>query len=201
MMASSGNEPIRLLIWDLDETLWNGKLDEGDPIEIIPQNRAITVELSQRGIVNSICSKNDLEKARCQLQALGLWEYFVFPSIDWTAKGPRLKNLISSMGLRPSSVVFVDDELRNRVEAQTYVPELRSISPEYLPAILTDPLFRGKPDPELSRLRQYRVLQKREEDRQGSQANLTEFLRNANISATIDYDIIGNIDRAIELIN
>jgi predicted enzyme involved in methoxymalonyl-ACP biosynthesis len=51
-------EPVRLVVWDLDETLWKGTLTEGG-IEIIPANFALIRTLAERGIVSSICSKND----------------------------------------------------------------------------------------------------------------------------------------------
>ena len=42
----------------MDETLWKGTLTEGG-IEIIPANFALIRTLAERGIVSSICSKNE----------------------------------------------------------------------------------------------------------------------------------------------
>lgn len=50
------NNPIKLVIWDLDETFWEGTLSE-EGISIIEDNLKLVKELSKRGIVNSICSK------------------------------------------------------------------------------------------------------------------------------------------------
>ena len=49
---------IKLVIWDLDDTFWQGILSEGE-INPIHENCILVKELSRRGIVNSICSKND----------------------------------------------------------------------------------------------------------------------------------------------
>ena len=51
-------EPIKLVIWDLDETFWKGTLSEGQ-IYPIKKNIEIIETLTKRGIINSIVSKND----------------------------------------------------------------------------------------------------------------------------------------------
>lgn len=51
---------IKLIIWDLDETFWKGILSEG-PISPIKENLSLLQTLTDHGIVNSICSKNDYE--------------------------------------------------------------------------------------------------------------------------------------------
>ena len=53
-------EPVRLVIWDLDETFWKGTLTEGG-ITFSPENRDVVIALAERGIISTICSKNDLE--------------------------------------------------------------------------------------------------------------------------------------------
>ena len=54
----------KLLIWDLDETLWAGTLAENEELTL-HQNRAdILRRLNEHGIVSSICSKNDFAKAK-----------------------------------------------------------------------------------------------------------------------------------------
>ena len=74
-------EKIKLVIWDLDETFWKGTISDGE-VEPIPENIEIVKKLTDRGIVNSICSKNDHEVAKNELIKEGVWDYFVFPSID-----------------------------------------------------------------------------------------------------------------------
>ena len=87
---------IKLVIWDLDDTFWKGTLSEG-PIEAIDSNILLVKNLTERGIVNTICSKNDYELTVKKLQELGIDEYFVFKSIDWTPKGQRISLLIKDV--------------------------------------------------------------------------------------------------------
>lgn len=84
---------IKLIIWDLDETLWSGTLSEGS-VELSTEVRDILIKSLDRGIIHSICSKNDYKQTKNKLDELKIWDYFVFPSIDWTAKGVRVKVLL-----------------------------------------------------------------------------------------------------------
>lgn len=110
---------IKLVIWDLDETLWKGTLSEGDVVVKEPIAEFLRNTLDM-GIVHSICSKNDFRKTKDKLSELGLWDIFVFPSIDWTPKGVRVKETIENMGLRPGNVLFVDDNMQNLEEVKYY---------------------------------------------------------------------------------
>lgn len=79
-------EAVRLVVWDLDETFWAGTLSEGG-IEYCAKSHGIVVELARRGVPSSICSPNDRAPVEPLLRQQGLWDYFVFPSIHWGAKG------------------------------------------------------------------------------------------------------------------
>src|ERR1700753_2806812 len=78
VMNGESPEAIRLVVWDLDDTLWRGTLVEGR-IERIPARESVVRQLAQRGIVSTICSKNDMQEVVDILGADGLWDYFVFP--------------------------------------------------------------------------------------------------------------------------
>ena len=62
---------IKLVIWDLDETFCKGTLSE-EGIEVIEKNILIIRELTNRGIINSIVSKNDFTQAKHKLIELGI---------------------------------------------------------------------------------------------------------------------------------
>lgn len=73
---------IKLVIWDLDDTFGNGTLSE-EKITPSRENRRLVKRLCERGIVSSICSKNDENKALNELKKLNIADYFVFKSINW----------------------------------------------------------------------------------------------------------------------
>lgn len=192
-------EAVRLVIWDLDETFWSGTVTEGG-IAYSEANHALVVTLAERGIMSSICSKNDHAAIEAILAERGLWEYFIFPSIDWSSKGPRLAALVEAVQLRPETVLFIDDNPMNLAEAQHFVPGLQVAGPEIIAGMLASPLFKGKNDKALTRLAQYKVLERKQVDARAATDNRA-FLRGSDIRVRIEPDIAANIDRAIELIN
>ena len=198
---TSSPEPIRLVIWDLDETFWRGTLTEGGIREYVQEHHDIVTTLAKRGIISSICSKNDYQPVADILKERGILDYFIFPSIDWTAKGPRLKELIEDVQLRPETVLFIDDNPGNRAEAAEYVPRLQIADESVIPSLLTHELFKGKDDTELTRLKQYQLLQRRKKDEAATGANNIEFLRSSNMRVLIEPNVEAHLDRAVELIN
>src|SRR4051794_23844627 len=100
------SEAVRLVVWDLDETFWQGTLTEGGITKYIQNHHDIVIELARRWIMSSICSKNDLAPVKEILRERDIWDYFVFPSIDWTPKAHRIAAIIEAIQLRPQTVMF-----------------------------------------------------------------------------------------------
>lgn len=191
---------VKLVIWDLDETLWTGTLSEG-PVALSAANAEIVRTLNRRGIINSICSKNDREQVRERLTAEQLWDEFVFASINWSPKGQRIAELIEQAQLRPVNVLFIDDNPQNLQEARFFSPELQTAGPEAIGELLELPQLQGKDDSKLTRLAQYKVLERKLADRTQSTGSNEQFLRSCAIRVGL-YDATPD-DRArlLELIN
>jgi FkbH-like protein len=190
------------VIWDLDETFWHGTLTEGGVTQYRQDNHDLVIELARRGIMSSICSKNNFSAVRTILEDSGLWEYFVFPSINWEAKGGRVAQIIEKMQLRASTVLFIDDHPANVAQAIDQNPGLQVADANILTkSLLDDKRFQGKDDSGLTRLAQYKILERKHLDQTDSKGDTVKFLRNSEIVVSIENDISGNIDRAIELIN
>lgn len=193
-------EPIRLVIWDLDETFWKGAVTEGG-FEYLRQNHDAVIALAERGIISSVCSKNDPSVILPILERYGILEYFVFPDISWEPKGRRVARIIENMQLRAPTVMFIDDNPNNLAEAVAFAPGLQIENETFVANILVDPRFAGKDDKQLSRLNQYRLLETRKKDESEAAGSNEDFLRTCDIRVRIDYDVASQIDRAIELIN
>ena len=200
MNSANHDEPVRLVVWDLDETYWNGTLTEGG-IQYRRDCHDIVLELAKRGIVSSICSKNDQEPVQEILEREGIWESFVFPSINWEAKGPRLAALVDAVQLRAPTVLLIDDNPMNRAEAQHFVPGIQVADETIIPRLLDSVLCRGKDDSKLSWLAQYKLLERRHVAEKAAGSDTSEFLRASNIRISIEHDLEPHYDRAIELIN
>lgn len=126
--------------------------------------------LSARGIVNSICSKNHFHEARLELEKLGVWDYFVFPRIEFAAKGPMIKDIVEAVNLRATTIFFIDDNQMNLNEAVYFVPGLQISSPDCVSKFKNDSRFLGKGDPQMERLGRYKVLEQKSEDQKDSLA-------------------------------
>ncbi len=192
-------QPVRLVVWDLDDTFWHGTLSEGG-ITYRRELHDVVVALARRGIVSSICSKNDPAPVRAVLEREGIWDHFVFPSIDWSAKGPRLAALVDAVQLRAPTILFIDDNPMNLAEAQHYVPGIQVADAACAAGLLDDPRLAGKDDAGLTRLAQYQLLQRRHVEAHAAGDN-TAFLRGSGIRVSIEHDITPHLDRAVELIN
>lgn len=192
---------VRLVIWDLDDTFWDGMLTEGGA-RLIDANVALVKALCARGIVSSIASKNDLAEARALLRGAGIWEYFIFPRIAFEPKGPAIAAIIDAANLRPDNVLFIDDLPLNLAEARHFAPGIMTALPsEILPHLLDLPQARGKDDSGLTRLRQYKNLEEKAFDQDGATGSNEDFLRGCDIHLSIDYDIEPEFERVVELIN
>ena len=199
-MQSLAPENIRLVIWDMDETFWQGTLTEGG-IVLNARNIAIVRTLAARGIVSSVCSKNDLDKVRAELEYADIWDYFVFPRVGWEPKGAMIRSIVEASQLRPETILFIDDNPSNLNEALHVNPGLQIAGPECLEDLLADARFQGKDDRQLSRLEQYRVLDKKHLDRGQFGEGSREFLRQSEIQISFHHDVLEQFERVHELIN
>ncbi|SDP06460.1 hypothetical protein [Clostridium gasigenes] len=193
------NTNIKLVIWDLDDTFWNGTLSEGG-IKVDENTVKIIKELSKRGIMNSVCSKNTFVDAKEELVKLDLWDYFIFPKIDWIAKGELVKQILDEVHLRSENVLFIDDNHLNRQEVSFYNENINVIDESFIPKILEHESFKGKQDLELSRLKQYKILEEKSTKKLEYTSN-EKFLESCNIKIEILDNCNDQIERIYELIH
>ncbi len=191
-------EKIKLIIWDLDDTLWQGTLSETDVV--MPEsNIALLRMLADHGIVNSISSKNDETAAINKLKEYGVDELFVFNSINWDEKGSQIAEKIGTMGLRAENVLFIDDNPRNLKEAEFGNKDLMTAGPDILPYLFCH--YSGiKPADMLHRrLEQYKLLERKTNARSGS-VSAEQFLCDSNISISVNRNCLEEFDRIHEMV-
>ena len=192
-------DTIKLVIWDLDDTFWKGTLSEEGIIPIKDHIQLIK-DLSSRGIVNSIASKNDFSLAKQKLEELKVWDYFIFPQINWNPKGNNIQQIIKNAQLRAENVLFIDDNHLNLAEVQFYNSGIWIKEPSFISEINSHIAFKGKNDKSHSRLNQYKILEEKEKEKEHFSDN-TEFLESSKIQYSIINDLTPIKDRILELIN
>ncbi|MBO9714293.1 HAD-IIIC family phosphatase [Sphingomonas sp.] len=196
--------PIKLIIWDLDDTLWRGTLADGDDVTLHETRAELVRAFNARGVVSAICSKNDPGAARTRLVELGLWDEFVFPRIAFAPKPEAIREIIVDMQLRPANVLFVDDNPINLGEVRHCLPEIQTLdatapdADDQLAGLLA--LQTGA----RSRIDDYRMLEARVRDRAAAPTLSNEdFLRSCAIRACAPQrmDNLEFAPRIAELIN
>ena len=184
---------IKLIIWDLDETFWNGTLSEG-AVTCPEKNKELLRLTTETGIVNSICSKNDETVTKAELSELGVLDYFVFPSINWNPKGERIRHIIEEMQLRASNVLFLDDNHLNVAEAEFFCPEIMTAGPEVIDDLIRCSKTQYDSGKRQNRIPQYRILERKYTEREDFGSN-EDFLLSSQIHVDINEDCSDQAER------
>jgi len=144
--SASSEEPslIKCVVWDLDNTLWQGTLLEGDALVLAPDVKEAIVELDNRGILQSIASKNYHAPAWEKLTAYGLAEYFLHPQISWANKSDSLRTIADRLGLGINALALVDDQQFERDEVGFSLPEVMTIDAADIGRLLHLPALRPR---------------------------------------------------------
>jgi len=127
------SQKIKCVVWDLDNTLWDGILLEDENMILRPKMVEIIKELDHRGILQSVSSKNDYETAKQKLVEFGLWEYFIYPQINWNSKSEAVAEISKCINIGTDTLAFIDDQQFEREEVKFSYPEvlcIDSLEPE-----------------------------------------------------------------------
>lgn len=193
---------IKLVVWDLDNTLWNGILLEDENIKISDSVKNIIMEFDRRGILQSIASRNYHDHAMAKLQEEGLEEYFIFPHIGWESKSQSIGEIIKSVNISEDTVAFVDDQLFELDEVHMKYNKILCISAENISSLLEHPRFipiRITEDSSMRR-RMYQADIKRNIEKEKFEGPNEDFLKTLNMKLTIKDAKIEDLDRMLELI-
>lgn len=189
---------IKLIIWDLDGSLWKGVLSEGE-VSVPREHIKLVRDLADCGIMQSICSKNDFGKAQAALEKAGIWELFVFPSISWESKGPHIQEILKNMSLRAENTLFIDDNASNRGEAEFFAPGIATADPEIIIELIHEADCLERSNPGHERLQRYRTLEKRVQAAEAF-TDSERFLYDSDIRAKIHHDCLAHVSRIHDLI-
>jgi FkbH-like protein len=185
VIRGSLGQTKKVVVCDLDNTLWGGvvgddgpqniKLGAPDPLgECFQAFQSTLKGLRSRGILLTICSKNDEKLALSVIEehpAMILRKGdFVGWRINWKDKAENLAALAEELNLGLDSFVFLDDSPQERdqirhVLSQVYVPDLPASPSEFAPFLASLDCFEtpslGKED--LARTEMYRAERDRKE--------------------------------------
>jgi FkbH-like protein len=181
-------QKIKCVVWDLDQTLWDGILVEsgGTMPKLKDGVRSILEELDRRGILLSIASKNSEEDARKALESLGIWQLFLAPRINWQPKSASIRQIADKLNLGLDSFAFVDDMPFERDEVAAALPSVAIIPAGECLSMLGWPEFAGDASGDGALRRSlYKTEMKREEAKAVSHLDHDAFLLTCGIRAGI----------------
>ncbi|MDR2713808.1 MAG: HAD-IIIC family phosphatase [Clostridiales bacterium] len=135
---------IKCVVWDLDNTLWKGVLTEEEVREVDAGILHIIKTLDERGILQSISSKNNFEQAKAKLEQFGIWEYFIYPQINWNPKSQSIENIAKQINIGIDSLAFVDDQPFELEEVFFSHPEVLCLHVDQAKDILNMDCFKPK---------------------------------------------------------
>lgn len=196
---------IKLVIWDADNTLWDGTVyyTDKEAVKIKPGTKAALKELDKRGIASTMCSKNNYEDVEPMLKKFGIEKYFKESQIGWGLKSEAIKKLAKIFNISFEEILFIDDEPFQRAEVLSQIPELNVIE-------LTDPIdvlnIEGvKPDHETKedkkRVQILKQARDREEAEKDNRGDYKKFLYQCNIKMTARNLKKQDWPRVVQLLN
>jgi len=150
----------KALVVDLDNTLWGGVIGEDGMtgIRVGPEYpgagyqalQRTLLDLSRKGILLAVCSKNNVADAMEALDKhpgmLVRSKDFAAIRINWTDKSQNLREIAQELNIGVDSLAFVDDNRFEREQVRAALPEVTVIDlPEnpldYAAAVRDCPVF------------------------------------------------------------
>ncbi|MFD1989554.1 HAD-IIIC family phosphatase [Paenibacillus nicotianae] len=194
-------QKIKCIIWDLDNTLWNGVLLEDSTVTIRKDIVDIIKVLDSRGILQSVASKNEHTLAIAKLKEFGLNDYFIYPQINWNAKSHSIKAIAESINIGIDTLAFVDDQPFEREEVNFELPEVLCIDALDISNLLDMPELNPKFVTDDSKIRRHLYLNdiKRKSIETEFVGTQEEFLASLQLNMTISKVKKGDLQRAEEL--
>ncbi len=212
--------PKKVLVLDLDNTLWGGVVGEVGPLGVqlgqSPDGEAFRAfqqhvrELGARGIVLAACSKNNPADAREPFvtnrdMVLSLEDFAIFEA-GWDPKPVAIERIARTLSLGLDSFVFFDDNPAEREIVRQQLPEVEVVDvpadpAEYAAELQAGLWFEsvGITDADRQRGGQYRSEEQRRQTRETA-ASLEDYLRSLEMSADIQPIGDENMQRVVQLL-
>lgn len=192
----------KCVVWDLDNTLWNGVLiEEGlDGIRLCDGVIDVIAELDRRGILQSIASKNNPDDAMAALKKFGIEGYFLHPQINWWPKSQSVSAIAKALNIGIDTLVLVDDQEFERAEVTSALPQVRVIDANHIQSIIEMQAFQVTVTEE-SRTRRlmYRQQEQRDALQAAYQGDYIRFLKENRMQVRLSPLTEVNLQRVYEL--
>jgi FkbH-like protein len=221
-LAALRGKSRKCLVLDLDNTIWGGvigddglegiKLGQGSAIgEAHVELQRYALELRDRGVILSICSKNDEANARLPFRGhpemILKEDHIAAFFANWSDKASNLRDIAATLNIGTDALVFLDDSPAERAIIRRELPEVAvpEIGPEpadYIAAIARAGWFEAVAFSDEDRQRPgfYQSNLERRQA-QGAVTNMADYLFSLEMKATLQpFDPV-NRSRIAQLVN
>ncbi|HVU88623.1 MAG TPA: HAD-IIIC family phosphatase [Pirellulales bacterium] len=212
--------PKKVLVVDLDNTLWGGVVGETGPLNVSLGETADgeayrdfqhhVKELGKRGVVLAISSKNNEEDALAPFlqnpQMVLSTSDFAAIEANWEPKEAALRRIADTLKLGLDSFVFFDDNPAERELIRQSLPEVEVIEvptdpAEYARALQASLCFEAVALLDADRQRSQQYQQERERrDLQQSFASMDDYLRSLAMQGIVEAVHDANLQRVGQLL-
>jgi FkbH-like protein len=192
---------IKCVVWDLDNTIWNGILTEDANVKINKEILSAIQILDQRGILQSISSKNNFKETMQKLKEFQIDHFFLYPQIHWKPKSQSLQQIANDLNISIDTFAFVDDQPFELDEVRYSLQNVRTYhadeivnkinSAEFMPIFITEDSKKRR------QLYQTDIIRKSDES--SFIGSTEEFLTTLNMSLTLKPATVLDLQRAEEL--
>ena len=192
----------KVVVWDLDHTIWDGVLVEDGPEGVVvkPGIRDVILGLDARGILQSVASKNNHDEAIAALAHHGLLEFMLAPQISWGPKSLALARIAETLNLGLDSFVFLDAQPFERGEVGEAHPYVTVLAETEALTLLDRPQFDVPVTPESKGRRAlYAVEAQRALAAESAAGDMDQFLRNCDLVLTVSALSPEDAERVYEL--
>jgi len=212
----------KVLILDLDNTLWGGVIGEDGVTGIkigagSPEGEAYASlqrycrQLKERGILLAVCSKNNDDDAKLPFlerreMVLRLEDFAAFQA-NWDDKATNLRRIAQQLSLGTESFVFLDDNPLEREWVHAQMPEIAvpelPPSPFQFERVLDDGRYfttLSLSEEDLQRAEQYRTETRRQQ-LQEETGSVETFLESLGLQAECEPLAQHNCQRITQLVN
>src|SRR5579871_1209825 len=204
-LAPLAGKVAKAIAVDLDNTLWGGIIGEDGmagiqvgtehPGAAYQALQRVLLDLSQRGILLAVCSKNNPQDA---LEALAQHpgmllrpEHFAALRINWNEKAQNLREIAEELNIGLDSIAFLDDNPVERQHVREQAPEVMVLElpgdpAQYARAVRDCPAFERLVLSEEDRQRgKYYAAERQRAALEQSVATREDFLRSLEQEAEI----------------
>jgi methoxymalonate biosynthesis protein len=192
---------IKCLVWDLDNTLWQGTLSENPNVIFREETRDILKKIDELGILQSIASRNNLDQVIVKLDEIGIRDFFLYPQCHWGSKVESIKRIAEKLNIGIDTIGYIDDNPFELAEVKYFLPDVRTYNAKEYADLLSKDEFKCENVTREGSMRRQMMISRleREQAEESFKGTREDFLRECRMELTVRLARTNDVDRIYEL--